>query len=339
MATSSFKNDCAMADTAVLLINTGSPDAPEADAVRRYLAEFLSDPRIVELPRWQWMPILHGIILRTRPAKSAKRYQGVWADRGSPLIVHCSDIAQKLGNALGGKVIVRAAMRYGNPSVASVIDELCAAGVRKILLFPMFAQYASQTSAACLDAAFSHFSSLRCIPAVRTIRGYHDAPEYIDALASTVRAHWAKAGRPEKGRGRTLFSFHGIPKKSSALGDPYEAECRESAVLLAAALGLEADEWGLSFQSRFGRDEWLQPYTIDMVRAWGDEGVDRIDVLCPGFSADCLETIEEIDDELRGIYLSVHPDGVFHYIPSLNASNAAIALYEAIVRRELAGWF
>ena len=142
-----------------------------------------------------------------------------------------------------------------------------------------------------------------------------------------------------KSRGRTLFSFHGIPKKSSALGDPYEAECRESAVLLAAALGLEADEWGLSFQSRFGRDEWLQPYTIDMVRAWGDEGVDRIDVLCPGFSADCLETIEEIDDELRGIYLSVHPDGVFHYIPSLNASNAAIALYEAIVRRELAGWF
>ena len=207
MATSSFKNDCAMADTAVLLINTGSPDAPEADAVRRYLAEFLSDPRIVELPRWQWMPILHGIILRTRPAKSAKRYQGVWTDRGSPLIVHCSDIAQKLGNALGGKVIVRAAMRYGNPSVASVIDELCAAGVRKILLFPMFAQYASQTSAACLDAAFSHFSSLRCIPAVRTIRGYHDAPEYIDALASTVRAIGQKPDVRKKAAGERFSVF------------------------------------------------------------------------------------------------------------------------------------
>lgn len=327
-------------EAAVLLINTGSPDAPTTGAVRRYLAEFLSDPRIVELPRWQWMPILHGIILRTRPAKSAKRYQGVWTDRGSPLIVNCEDAAEKLNAVLGPRIIVKSAMRYGNPSIAEAIDAVLALGVRRVLLFPMFAQYAAQTSAACIDAAFAHLSRLRSLPAIRTVREYHTAPEYIEALAQQVLAHWARAGRlnADGQRGKLLMSFHGIPKKSSELGDTYEADCKETAALLAQRLGLSSEEWGTAFQSRFGRDEWLQPYSIDVVKDWAAEGVSRIDVICPGFAADCLETIEEIGDELGGIYRNAHPNGVFHYIPALNAGESAIDAYAAILRRELSGW-
>ena len=332
--------ETAVPETAVILINTGSPDAPTPDAVRRYLAEFLSDRRIVELPRWQWMPILHGIILRTRPAKSAKRYQGVWTDRGSPLIVHCTDLADKLDAALGPKICVRAAMRYGKPAVRDVIDNVLHAGVKKVLLFPMFAQYAAQTSAACLDAAFSHLSTLRQMPALRTVHSYHDEPDYIEALADQVLSLWAQSGRPdaEGVGGRLLMSFHGIPKQSTTLGDAYEADCKETAALLAQRLGLSAEHWGIAFQSRFGRDEWLQPYAIDIVKAWAAEGISRVDVICPGFAADCLETIEEIQDELCGIYRQARPDGIFHYIPALNASEAAVELYLKIIRRELEGW-
>ena len=324
--------------TAVLLINTGSPDAPEAAAVRRYLAEFLSDERVIELPKWKWWPILHGIILRVRPAKSAERYRGVWLPEGSPLIVHTRRTAERLDEELGEDVRVAWAMRYGNPSVESVVRELVADGVERLLVMPLFAQYAAQTSAACLDKVFETLGALRSVPSLRTIRDYHLDPDYLDALAANIRQFWREKGSPVDAGGRLLMSFHGIPARSIALGDEYERQCHETAAALAARLELPEGAWSVSFQSRFGREEWLQPYTLPLVRELAREGLARIDVVCPGFAADCLETIEEIGDELRRAYAAGNPAGVFNYIPALNASDEAVRAYAAIIRRELSGW-
>lgn len=320
--------------TAVLLINTGSPDAPEAGAVRRYLAEFLSDQRVIELPRWKWWPILHGIILRVRPAKSAERYQGVWTKDGSPLIVHSRETAQRLEVALPG-VRVAWAMRYGNPSVEATIKELLRSGIERIVVMPLFAQYASQTTGACLEQVFDVLKTLRTIPAIRTVRDYHLEAEYLDAIASRIRK--AREGRHEEGRSMLLMSFHGIPASSTAKGDRYEQYCHETAEALAKRLGLQANEWAITFQSRFGREEWLQPYTLPWVQAHAKD-FDSLDVVCPGFAADCLETIEEIGDELKRAYETANPTGRFCYIPSLNATDEAIVAYAAILRRELVGW-
>ncbi len=325
--------------TALLLINTGSPDAATVEAVRRYLAEFLGDRRIVELPRWKWWPILHGIILRTRPKKSAERYKSIWTDEGAPLIVHTKRTASALEAELG--IPVYWSMRYGSPSTASVLDAMRADGIDRVLVMPMFAQYASQTTAACLDGISEYQLSHVDAPAVRTIHDYHDDPAYIDALATHVRAYWDRHGAPVSMGGRLVMSFHGIPKASSDRGDVYEAQCRRTAELLAQRLGLERGQWCLCFQSRFGRDEWLRPYTVDSVRELGAAGVTRVDVVCPGFAADCLETIEEIDDELRREYLSAFRGGgqpEFHYIDALNESPEAVKAYATIVRREAAGW-
>lgn len=323
---------------AVLLINTGSPDAPEAGAVREYLAEFLSDGRVIELPKWKWWPILHGIILRVRPAKSAERYKSVWTEAGSPLIVHTRRTAEKLEAALGGSVRVAWAMRYGRPSVADVLRGLCAGGIERVLVMPLFAQYAPQTTAACFDAVFKAALGMRSVPALRTVRSYHIEPEYLDALALHVRRFWAQAGSPVAAGGRLLMSFHGVPKKGVEMGDVYERECRETAAALARRLELPEGAWTVSFQSRFGRDEWLQPYTLPLVEKWASEGLPRLDVLCPGFAADCLETIEEIGGELRGAYLKGNPAGTFNYIPALNDSDEAVGAYAAVARRALAGW-
>lgn len=324
---------------AVLLINTGSPDEPTPEAVRRYLAEFLSDQRVVELPAWQWQPILHGIILRTRPAKSAARYKGVWSAQGSPLIAHTRATAEALAERLDGSVRVLWAMRYGRPSIDSALDAAAAEGIERLLVLPLFAQYAPQTTAACLDAVFKHYLSARSIPALRTVSGFHLEPGYIEALAGSIEAHWRRNGRPAADGGKLLMSFHGVPQKGADLGDPYEAQCRETAKALAVRLGLGADEWAVAFQSRFGRDEWLRPYSIDMVRQLGAAGLKRLDVVCPGFAADCLETIEEIGDELRGFYLKAAPEGsVFRYIPCLNESEAAVGFYAELIDRELQGW-
>ena len=320
----------------VLIINTGSPDAPETAAVRRYLGEFLSDQRVIELPKWKWWPILHGIILRVRPAKSAERYKGVWMPEGSPLIVHTRRTAEKLQAALGGGVKVDWAMRYGNPNVREVfrrMGEECG----RVLVMPMFAQYAAQTSAACLDEVFSELQKMRSQPALRTIREYHLDPGYLDALAAQVRRFWEKNGRPDQAGGVFIMSFHGIPKKSSDLGDVYEAQCHETARALAERLGLAEGAWRTTFQSRFGREEWLKPYTQPTVEEIG-AATPRIDIVCPGFAADCLETIEEIGDEVRGAYMKVNPKGTFNYIPALNAGDDAVAAYEAIIRRELSSW-
>lgn len=327
--------------TALLLINTGSPDQPTETSVRSYLAEFLGDQRIVELPRWKWWPILHGIILRTRPKKSAARYNGVWTDEGSPLIVHTKHTAEKLTEHLG--IPVYWGMRYGHPSVTEVMDQMMADGVKRVLVMPMFAQYAAQTTAACFDAVARHVMTHRDSPAIRTIHDYHDEPAYIQAIVKQLRHYWDKNGAPMSVGGRLVMSFHGIPQKSSELGDVYEAQCHKTASLIANELGLDARDWTVCFQSRFGRDEWLQPYTLASVKALDEEGTPRVDVICPGFAADCLETIEEIDDELRRTYMGAFrsdtfPTGEFHYIPALNESDFAIEAYEMIARRELAGW-
>lgn len=324
--------------TALLLVNTGSPDAPETGAVRTYLSEFLSDRRVVELPRWKWWPILHGIILRVRPAKSAARYRTVWTDDGSPLLVHSKACAEKLAVRLQDTgITVRWASRYGNPSIASVLSALEKDGVERLIVLPLFPQYAPQTTAAVFDAVFDYYRSSRQVPSLTTIARYGRHEAYIEAVARRVESHWAKIGRPFEEGGCLVMSFHGVPQSSVVKGDHYEEECRETAKLLAARLGLKDGEWLMAFQSRFGKEEWLQPYTEPTLRALGEEGVPRVDVVCPGFASDCLETVEEIDDEVRRAYGAARPDGRFHYIPALNDSDEAVALYEALVRDALGG--
>lgn len=326
---------------AVLLLNTGSPDEPEADAVRAYLAEFLSDPRIIEMPAWKWQPILRGIILRKRPAESAERYRMVWTDEGSPLIVHTKKTAERLQARFSDAPHVKVvwAMRYGHPSVGSVLDQLRREGVDRIVVMPLFAQRASQTSSACFDAVVDQLRAGRIYPELRFVSGYHLDEGYIEALAARLTAHFGKHGRPDKEDGKLMISFHGVPAASSERGDPYERECRETATALAARLGLPDDAWTMVFQSRFGRDEWLRPYAVDETNRLAVERVKRLDVFCPGFAADCLETIEEINDELRRQYLAAAPQGsVFHYVPALNASDEAVQCYERIVRRTLGDW-
>lgn len=322
--------------TAVVLCNLGTPDAPTAAAVRRYLAEFLSDRRVVELPRLAWLPILHGVILRVRPARSAAKYAGIWLDGGSPLRVWTAAQAERLAArsaSLPGAPLVRHAMRYGNPSVAAVLDELRAAGAARVLVVPLYPQYSGTTTASVVDAACAWAQRTRALPELRFVNGWHDDAAYIDALAARVSGHWAAHGRPDK----LVLSFHGVPQRTVALGDPYEAQCRRTAALLAARLGLAADRWMLTFQSRFGRAKWLEPATEASVRAFAAQGVRRIDVFCPGFVADCLETLEEIGMEVRDAF--VQSGGAeFHHIPCLNDEPRWIDALQAIVERHLRGW-
>lgn len=323
---------------AVVLINTGTPEAPTTAAVRQYLAEFLSDTRVIELPKWKWWPILHGIILRFRPAKSAKRYQGVWTPEGSPLIVHTQRLVQKLQQRFCSEnVQIVWAMRYGNPSVSSILTSLQAQGFERLLILPMFAQYAPQTTASCLDAVYAWAMQSRTSPALRVLKSYHDEASYIDAVAQKVLALWQEKG-PLPSDGQLVISFHGVPQKGVDLGDRYEADCYQTARLLAQRLQLQDHQWKVAFQSRFGKEEWLKPYAIELVQALAHQGVRRIDIVCPGFSMDCLETVEEIEDELRAFFLSARPEGEFNYISALNADQQAVDLYEQLIRNELSGW-
>jgi protoporphyrin/coproporphyrin ferrochelatase len=328
--------------TAVLLLNTGSPDAPRAPEVRRYLAEFLADRRVIELPRWKWMPILHGIVLRVRPKKSAERYREVWGSDGSPLIANTRRLSAALERALPG-VRVFWAMRYGRPKANEAFETIEKEGIERVLVFPMFAQYAPQTSAACFDAVSLALLKRRTLPSLRIIRDYWREPEYIDALRTHVEHYWAEHGSAPAQGGKLLVSFHGVPAACSAKGDDYEARCRGTAEALAAALGLGRESWEVAFQSRFGRDEWLRPYAVDAVRRMAGEGVPRVDVFCPGFAADCLETLEELGLDLRRTYENAFRPKkaggcAFHYIPALNDSPEAVGAYAAILRRGLAGW-
>ncbi len=322
--------------TAILLVNLGTPDAPTAPALRRYLAEFLWDPRVVEIPRLPWWLILHGVILRTRPAKSAAKYASIWRPEGSPLLVWSRRMALRLQGHLGERghaVAVRVAMRYGQPSVASALDALKAEGATRVLVLPLYPQYAAATTASTLDAVGAWAARVRRLPELRIVNHYHDDPGYIAALAQSIRGHWQR-----EGRGETLvMSFHGLPARSRDLGDPYFDQCHETARALAAELGLGSEHHVVSFQSRFGRAKWLEPYTAATVRRLAREGRARIDVVCPGFAADCLETLEEIAVEVRQSFLAAG-GREFSCIPCLNDADAWIAALGRIALRHLAGW-
>jgi ferrochelatase len=322
--------------TAVLLCNLGTPDAPTAPALRRYLAEFLSDPRVVEIPRLLWMPILHGIILRVRPAKSAKKYASVWTPEGSPLKVWTEKQAKLLGGYLGErghKVLVRPAMRYGRPAIPAMLDELKAAGVQRILVLPMYPQYAGPTTASVCDAVGQWAARVRHLPELRFVTRYHDDAGYITALARRVTHHWQAHGRGDK----LVLSFHGVPKRTLMLGDPYHCECLKTARLLTEHLGLAQDAVVVTFQSRFGKAEWLQPYTEATLVRLARDGVKRVDVMCPGFAADCLETLEEIAQEARAAYLQAG-GAEFNYIPCLNDQHEWISALADVCEQHMGGW-
>lgn len=324
---------------AVVLINLGTPEAPNAPALRRYLKEFLSDRRVVEIPRLIWWFILNVIILNLRPKKSAAKYASIWMPEGSPLRVWTERqtklLRGHLGNA-GLQVEVVHAMRYGAPSVASTIDQLRAKNCRRILLLPLYPQYAGSTSATALDAAYLHLTQIRNQPEIRTVRSFADHPGYIAALAASVREHWMKNGHPDKDY-RLLLSFHGVPKFTLDKGDPYHCECHKTARLLREELGLSAEQFQVCFQSRFGKAEWLKPYTAGTLTALAEGGVSRVDVLCPGFVADCLETLEEIAMEGKETFL--HAGGKdFHYISCLNDRPDWIAALADVAASHLQGW-
>ena len=322
--------------TAVLWCNLGSPDEPTASAVRPYLADFLGDPRVVEIPRALWALILHGIILRTRPAKSAAKYASIWTPEGSPLKVWTKKQATLLAGWLGEKghrVTVRDAMRYGQPSIASRLDALKAEGVTRVLVLQAYPQYSATTTASVIDAINAWSARVRRVPEFRFVNDYHDDPLYIDALAHSVARHWQQNGRADQ----LVMSFHGIPERNIRLGDPYQAQCIATARLLADTLQLTPAQYRVTFQSRFGRAKWLEPYTEPTLRELGAAGVSRVDVMCPGFPADCLETLEEIAMEGRDAFLGASGKE-FRYIPCLNDSNAWITALAGIADRHLAGW-
>ncbi|AOF97561.1 ferrochelatase [Sphingobium sp. RAC03] len=315
----------------VLLINLGTPDAPDAGSVRRYLGEFLSDRRVVELPPILWQPILRGIILTTRPKKSAHAYQQVWTDQGSPLAFHTRDTALALAEAMGPTVTVDWAMRYGNPSIASRLSAMKKAGCDRILLAPLYPQYSGATTATANDAAFAALKAMRWQPAIRTLPPYHDDPAYIAALKTAIDAHVAAL---EFAPDAILASFHGMPERTLHLGDPYHCQSVKTVRLLREALTLPVH---MSFQSRFGRAKWLEPETEATLAGLVRDGVRNIAVVTPGFSADCLETLEEIALRAKEAFLSAGGEK-FAYLPCLNASPDAITLYQRLIGRELSGW-
>jgi ferrochelatase len=326
----------ALSATAVLLCNLGTPDAPTAPAVRRYLAEFLGDHRVVEIPRFLWLLILHGIILRVRPKKSAAKYASIWTKEGSPLKVWTQKQATMLRGYLGQRghmVEVRYAMRYGNPSIASQLDALKADGITRVLIMPSYPQYSATTTASVFDAVYTWAAKVRHLPEFRFINHYHDAPGYIDALADKIRTYWRAHGQAEK----LVMSFHGVPERTLKLGDPYHCECYKTARLLAEKLGLEKDRYQLTFQSRFGKAKWLEPYTEPTLIKLAQTGTQSVDVVCPGFTGDCLETLEEINMEAREAFL--HAGGkAFNYIDCLNDSPEWAAAASEICIQHLAGW-
>ncbi|MBX9937370.1 MAG: ferrochelatase [Burkholderiaceae bacterium] len=322
--------------TGILLCNLGTPDAPTPSALRRYLGQFLSDQRVVEIPKPLWWLILHGIILRTRPRKSAAKYASVWTPEGSPLAVWTAKQAALLHDALedaGHHVLVRHAMRYGNPSIASQLDTLKAEGATRILILPLYPQYSGPTTASVCDAVYAWAARTRHIPELRFVNHYHDDAGYIDALAASLKNHWKRHGPPDK----LVMSFHGVPERTLHLGDPYHCESHKTARLLAQRMGLQKDDYQVTFQSRFGKAKWLQPYTEPTLVQLAQSGVERVDVICPGFSSDCLETLEEINQEAREAFL--HAGGKeFHYIPCLNDSPGWIAALQGIAQQHLLGW-
>lgn len=322
--------------TAVVLVNLGTPEAPTAPALRRYLKQFLSDPRVVEIPKPIWSPILYGLILPFRSRKSAAKYASIWTQEGSPLKIYTARQATLLRGYLGERghqVTVTYAMRYGEPALSKVLDNLKAEGCDRILVLPAYPQYSGTTTASVFDAVFNHYAKVRNVPELRFIKHYHDHEAYVQALRKLVLAYWDANGRPDK----LVMSFHGVPKRTLLLGDPYHCECQKTARLLAEALQLTSEQYLVTFQSRFGRAEWLQPYTAPALQKLAKEGVHRVDVVCPGFTSDCLETLEEIAMEGKSEFLTAG-GAEFHYIPCLNDAPYWIAALAEIAEQHLTGW-
>lgn len=321
----------------VLITNLGTPQAPTAKALRPYLKQFLWDPRVVEVPRPVWWMILNGIILNVRPKRSAQAYSEVWTERGSPLLFHTQDQSDKLRASLqaqyGDHIVVDFAMRYGQPSIDSALDRMAAAGVTKLIVLPLYPQYSAATTGSTFDAIADNFKQRRWLPDLRFVSHYHDNAGYIDAIAASISAHWAEHGRADK----LILSYHGMPQRYLEQGDPYHCECHKTTRLVAEKLGLAAGEYMTSFQSRFGREPWLQPYTDDTLKGLPDQGVKSVQVICPGFSSDCLETIEEIGGENREYFMEAGGER-YEYIPCLNAEDAHIKLMADIVAAQASDW-
>ncbi|MFT6591450.1 MAG: ferrochelatase [Rhodoferax sp.] len=322
--------------TAVLYCNLGTPDTPTTADVRSFLREFLSDPRVVEIPRLLWLLILHGIILRFRPAKSAAKYASIWTPEGSPLKIWTEKQAKALQTALslrGHHVQVRYAMRYGSTSMGAQLDALKAEGTTRVLILPAYPQYSATTTASLFDAVYAWAGKVRHLPELRFINHYHDDPGYILALSANIQHYWRINGKPDQ----VVMSFHGVPERSLHLGDPYHCECYKTARLLAEKLGLRKEQFKVTFQSRLGRAKWLEPYTEPSLIAMGKAGVKRVDVVCPGFTSDCLETLEEIAMEGREAFLKAGGK-TFNYIPCLNEDPIWITAMCELTQRHLAGW-
>ena len=323
--------------TGILLVNLGTPEAPTAAALRPYLKQFLWDPRVVEIPRPVWWLILNLFVLNLRPAKSAAKYAQIWMPDGSPLKVHTERQAKLLRGWLGQagmpELVVAWAMRYGQPSIASVLDRFKREGVERVLVLPLYPQYAASSTASVMDDVADWIKRSRNPLEIRFIKHFHDHPGYIAALAASVREYWSANGLPDK----LVMSFHGLPRRSLDLGDPYHCECRKTGRLLAEALGLAEDKYLITFQSRFGKAEWLQPYTQATLEKLGKAGTARVDVICPGFVADCLETLEEIAMECKAAFLS-SGGKEFHYIPCVNERPDWIAALGQVVSTHLSGW-
>ncbi|WP_395377061.1 ferrochelatase [Marinicella sp. W31] len=336
-----YQHDDASA-TGILITNLGTPDAPEKKALRRYLKEFLSDPRVVEPPppRWLWWLILNGVILNIRPSRSAKAYQEVWDElgEGSPLLAVAKQqkqlLQEQLNGVFAGPVVVELAMRYGNPSIASALRSLQQQGVRRLLVVPLYPQYSATTTASTFDALSLELKQWRLLPELRFVNHYHDHPLYIQALAASVQEHWKKHGQPDK----LIMSYHGLPKRYLTNGDPYHCECYKTSRLLAEALNLNQDQFQVCFQSIFGREEWLKPYTAETLKSLPQQGHNHVQVICPGFSADCLETLEEIEGENREYF--EHAGGKeFSYIPALNTRPDHIQALVEVICQHTQGWY
>jgi ferrochelatase len=321
----------------VLLANLGTPDAPTAAALRRFLREFLGDPRVIEEPRWKWWPILNLFILPFRPRQSAALYRKIWQDDGSPLLRYSESLTAKVRAALQSDldvpVHVETGMRYGRPSLTEALASLREKRCRRLLVLPMFPQYSGTTVASVFDALAAELTRWRVVPHLRMIQAYHDNPQYIEALAGSIRDVWQRDGEPDT----LLLSFHGIPLRYSTGGDPYHRQCLETARLLRQSLGLDEERCRVSFQSIFGKEEWIQPATDATIESLAKSGLHHLDVVCPGFSVDCLETLEEIDQLNREIFLD-NGGNRFRYIPCLNDSGRHVDMVTSLVRRNLAGW-
>jgi protoporphyrin/coproporphyrin ferrochelatase len=319
----------------LLVVNLGTPDAPTPRAVRRYLAQFLSDPRVVELPRWLWRPVLHGFVLRVRPARSAGLYRKIWTEQGSPLLVHTLELARslqaELTTRLNQRVIVEPGMSYGSPSIDDALQKLDARGARRIVVLPLYPQYAGSTTGSAFDGVTRALSGRRRVPGVTFIDEYHAEPGYIGAIAGSIRAFRERHGAGE----RLLFSFHGLPRRMAEKGDPYDRQCRMTAKLVAESLGLGENEWEVAFQSRVGRQAWLEPYTEETIASWGRKGMQKIDAVCPGFAVDCLETLEEVRLRYAGAFRAAG-GGELRYIPALNARPEHVEFLGGLVARHAA---